>query len=99
MQREIVTSVGNVTQILNAFEEHLKSSGKVCPRPWYWERFFILFRPAYEPPWLSVWWETSVEEKKDLFLKQIQYLAYQTNHFYEAYQFLDAIGEENWLFE
>ncbi len=89
----------NIALILDAFEAHLRRTGKVCPRPWYWRRFFILFKPRYEPPWLSSWWKTSTQAKKEIFMKQAEYLAYRTSNFHEAYQYLNAIDDENWLFE
>ena len=78
--------------------DYLNESGKVCPKPWYWKRFFIIYQPRYEPCWLSSWWETSVEEKKELFHKQLHYLAYNTGRFHEACRFLYAIDETNWYY-
>ena len=79
--------------------DYLNETGKVCPKPWYWKRFFIIYKPRYEPCWLSSWWETSVKEKKELFHKQLRYLAYHTDHFHEACQFLYAIDKNNWYYQ
>ena len=89
----------HIALTLEAFVAHLKRTGKVCPKPWCWRRFWILFNPGYEPPWLSSWWMMPTQEKKDLFLRQMDYLAYHTNRFQEAYQFLCQIDEDHWLFE
>ena len=88
-----------VALTLDAFRAHLDSTGKICPRPWCWRRFYILFQPDLEPPWLSSWWMTSTQEKKTLFLKQMEYLACQTNHFPAACRFLQDMDKEYWLFE
>jgi len=92
------TGSNNIPRMLAAFQAHLNRTGKVCPRPWCWRRFCNLFNPGYEPPWLTSWWATSTRDKKDLFLKQMEYLAWQTNHFHDAYQFLMKIDEKHWLF-
>ena len=92
------TGSDSIPRRLAAFQAHLNRTGKVCPRPWCWRRFYNLFKPGYEPPWLTSWWATSTRDKKDLFLKQMEYLAWQTNHFHEAYQFLMKIDEKHWLF-
>ena len=84
---------------LAAFKTHLERTGKICPRPWCWRRFYILFQPGLEPPWLSSWWVTSTQEKKNLFLKQMEYLACHTNHFHAACRFLQDMDKEYWLFE
>jgi len=73
-------------------------TGKICLRPWCWRLFFILFQPAQEPPWLSTWWSTSTQEKKTLFLAQMEYLARHTERFPAAYRFLQGLDQENWLF-
>ena len=88
-----------VALALDAFKAHLESTGKICPRPWCWRRFYILFQPGLEPPWLSSWWITSTQEKKNIFLKQMEYLAWQTNHFHTACRFLQDLDKEYWLFE
>jgi hypothetical protein len=85
----------SVKNLINYLEE----TGKICPRPWYWERFFILFKPRYEPCWLSSWWKTTNEEKKELFRKQIFHLAYRTDRYPEARRFLYEMDEMNWLYE
>ena len=87
------------TLTLAAFKAYLESTGKICPRPWCWGRFYILFKPGCEPPWLSSWWITSTQEKKNIFLKQMEYLACQTNHFHAACRFLQEMDKEYWLFE
>ena len=89
----------HVVPALDAFKAHLERTGKICPKPWCWKRFFILFKPAFEPPWLSSWWATSTQEKKELFLKQMEYLAYQTNLFPAACRFLHELDNEYWLFK
>ena len=83
---------------LAAFQAHLNKTGKVCPRPWCWRRFCNLFKPGYEPPWLSNWWEVSIQEKRELFQQQLEYLALKTDRFQAAYQFLDGLQEEHWYF-
>lgn len=83
---------------LGAFAAYLAGTGRICPRPWCWRRFCILFRPAEEPPWLSSWWTTSAQEKQAVFLKQMEYLARHTSRFHEACRFLYGLGEEHWLF-
>ena len=84
---------------LDDFKAHLVGTGKICPRPWCWKRFFILFNPGHEPPWLSAWWVTSAREKKDIFLKQLEYLAWHTDHFHAACRFLHEMDQDNWLFK
>lgn len=79
--------------------KYLEETGKICPKPWYWERFFILFKPRYEPCWLSAWWKTTPGEKKELFRKQLFYLAYRTDRYLQACHFLDELEEMNWLYE
>jgi len=86
-----------VAQAVDAFRAHMDSTGKICPRPWCWRRFFVLFQPAHEPPWLSSWWSTSAEEKKALFLAQLEYLARHTDRFPAACRFLHGLDNENWL--
>jgi len=82
---------------LDAFRAYLEKTGRVCPRPWCWMRFFILFRPVDEPPWLSSWWTTTTREKQDLFLKQMDYLARYTDRFPAACRYLHDLEEEYWL--
>lgn len=84
---------------INRLINYLETTGKICPKPWYWERFFILFKPRYEPCWLSAWWKTTHEEKKELFRKQLFYLAYRTDRYSRACQFLYELDEINWLYE
>ena len=91
------TASATVVPALDAFKAHLERTGKICPKPWCWKRFFILFKPVYEPPWLSSWWVTSPQEKKDLFLKQVEYLARHTDHFHAACRFLQELDKEFWL--
>lgn len=88
----------DAARMLAAFQAHLNKTGKVCLKPWYWRRFCSLFKPGYEPPWLSTWWETSTREKKELFDKQLEYLALNTDRFQAAYQFLSGLHQENWYF-
>lgn len=94
----VLAEIDDVARILAAFQAHLNKTGKVCPKPWCWRRFCYLYKPGYEPPWLSNWWETSTGEKSELFQKQLEYLALQTDRFHEAYQFLCGLQEENWYF-
>jgi hypothetical protein len=84
---------------INKLINYLEENGKICPKPWYWERFFILFKPRYEPCWLSAWWKTTTEEKKELFRKQLFYLAYRTGRYFPACRFLYELDEINWLYE
>jgi len=85
--------------MLEEFKAHLQASGKICPRPWCWKRFYIMFNPGMEPPWLSAWWTVSRQEKKDLFLQQLEYLAARPDHFHSACRFLLRLGDENWVCE
>jgi len=78
---------------------HLDDNGKVCPKAWHWQRFFVLFNPRYEPCWLSSWWQTSIEEKKELFRKQLFFLAFRTDRYTAANQFLDELDGSSWLYE
>ena len=82
---------------LDAFKAYLERTGRICPKPWCWKRFFILFKPACEPPWLSSWWVMSAQEKKDLFLQQVEYLARHTDQFHMACRFLHELDKEFWL--
>lgn len=91
------TASAPVAPALDAFKAHLERNGRICPRPWCWMRFYILFQPVYEPPWLSSWWATSTQEKNDLFLKQVEYLAWHTDHFHAACRFLQELDQEYWL--
>ena len=84
---------------INKLINYLEATGKICPKPWYWERFFILFNPRYEPCWLSNWWKTTPGEKKELFRKQLFYLAYRTDRYARACRFLYGLDEMNWLYE
>ncbi len=89
----------SVAILLEVFLAQLKSKGKVCPKPWCWRRFYMLFGAGYEPPWLSSWWNVSSAEKKALFIRQLEFLAYETNRFTDAHRFLMCLGEEQWLVE
>jgi hypothetical protein len=86
-----------VLPTLPAFRAYLEKTGRICPRPWCWMRFFILFQPVGEPPWLSSWWTTSNRDKQDLFLKQMEYLARYTDQFHAACRFLHELDREYWL--
>ena len=79
------------------FMKKLERDGKICPKPWAWARFFNLYHPRYEPCWLSSWWQTSREEKQDLFQKQLVYLAYRTDRFQAAIAFLENLADKDWL--
>jgi hypothetical protein len=83
---------------LAEFKKNLLEQGIICPRPWYWGRFFSLFRPHYESYWLMQWWSTSDEEKNERFLTQLDYLAYNTMRFQDAYWYLNSIGRQNWYY-
>ena len=85
--------------ILAEFKAQLQATGRIYPRPWCWKRFCIMFNLAVEPPWLSTWWTMSRQEKKDLFLQQLEYLAAQPMRFQSACRFLHRLGDENWVFE
>jgi hypothetical protein len=87
----------DVGRRLAAFVAHLNNSGKICLKPWCWKRFYLLFNPGFEPPWLSSWWTMPNHDKKDIFLKQLEYLAYQTDQFDAADQFLRGLTEDNWV--
>lgn len=83
---------------LASFKKHLECSRKVCPKPWYWGRFYTNFQPLYESYWLMQWWNTKDEEKHERFITQIDYLAYNTNRFQNAYWYLMNIGDHNWYY-
>jgi len=83
---------------LDAFKAHLERTGKIYPRPWCWKRFSILFQPACEPPWLTSWWAMSNQEKNNLFLKQVDYLAWHTDRFPAACRFLQELDDQDWFF-
>ena len=87
----------NSTRLVS-YKQHLKETGKVCPKPWYWSRFYSQFRPMYESYWLMQWWNTSVDEKHERFITQLDYLAYHTMRFQSAYWFLTMLKEKNWLY-
>lgn len=84
------------TDRLGTLKDHLEQSRKVCPKPWYWGRFYNNFQPLYESYWLMQWWNTTDEEKYERFITQVDYLAYHTNRFQNAYFYLMAIGDDNW---
>lgn len=88
---------GNERDHVASLIGYLDKTGKVCPRPWCWRRFYILFRPGYEPCWLSAWWETSLRDKKALFHRQLYYLANRTSRYHEASRFLYGLDEALWL--
>lgn len=85
----------NISLLFN-FKSHLHKSGKICPKPWFWGRFFIEYQPGYESYWLVQWWQTNDEQKRVRFLQQLEYLARETGHFREAYSFLCAIEDRDW---
>ena len=82
--------------LLFNFKSHLLKTGKICPKPWFWGRFFNEYRPRYESYWLVQWWQTSDAEKRARFLEQLDYLAHETGHFREAYSFLCGIEDRDW---
>lgn len=82
--------------LLRSFTLYLADTGKICPRPWYWARFYHLYRPHYESYWLMMWWQTSDEEKNIRFLEQLEYLAKHTMRFKQAYRYLIGIDEKDW---
>ena len=85
--------------MLEAFIAQLKHSSRVCPKPWCWRRFYMLFGAGYEPPWLSSWWTISNADKQALFIRQLEFLAYETNCFAEACRFLVGLDDGQWLVE
>ena len=82
--------------LLFNLKSHLHKTGKICPKPWYWGRFFIEYQPGHESYWLVQWWQTNDVEKRERFLQQLDYLARETRHFREAYNFLCAIEDGDW---
>ena len=78
------------------YKAYLESSGRICPRPWYWSRFYSMFQPFYESYWLMQWWNTTDAEKKERFLAQLDYLTDNTMRFQDAYWYLNSIGDQNW---
>jgi len=75
---------------------HLQKTGKICPKPWFWGRFYIEYQPRYESYWLLQWWQTSDAEKSARFQDQLDYLARETGHFCDAYRFLCRIEDKDW---
>jgi len=88
-----------VAALLEALIAQLKNKGKVCPKPWCWRRFYMLFGAGYEPPWLSSWWAVSNADKKALFIRQLEFLAYETNRFADACRFLAGLNNDQWVVE
>lgn len=80
------------------FKSHLLKTGKVCPRPWCWGRFFMAFQPRYESYWLADWWQTSDIEKRERLLEQLDFLVRQTGQFRAAYRFLCNLEDKDWHF-
>lgn len=80
------------------FKSHLLKTGKICPKPWCWARFFMAFQPHYESYWLANWWQTSDVEKHERLLEQLDFLVRETGHFREAYRFLCALEDKDWYF-
>lgn len=85
----------NISLLYN-FKSHLHKTGKVCPKPWFWGRFFIKYRPKYESYWLAQWWQTSDADKRARFMEQLDYLARETGYFQAAYCFLCSIEDKDW---
>lgn len=81
---------------LATLKRHLEETNKICPKPWYWGRFYTNFQPLYESYWLMQWWNTTDDEKYERFVTQIDYLAYNTTRFQNAYWYLMTIGDHNW---
>ena len=104
LQENNPVNAGNITgnrddaaRMLAAFQAHMNKTGKICLKPWHWRRFCNLFKAVYEPPWLSSWWDISTRDKKELFFKQLEYLALRTNRFTSACEYLARLDEEHWL--
>lgn len=94
-------SAGSATDELNIsllynLKSHLHITGKVCPKPWFWGRFFMEYRPRYESYWLEQWWQTGDADKRARFLEQLDYLAYETGYFREAYCFICSLEDRDW---
>ena len=70
----------NISLLYN-FKSHLHKTGKVCPKPWFWGRFYMEFQPMYESYWLAQWWQTSDADKRARFMEQLDYLAHETSQF------------------
>jgi hypothetical protein len=92
----VISASSIYAQRLGALKKHLQETCKVCPKPWYWGRFFTQFQPLYESYWLMQWWNTTDEEKYGRFITQLDYLACHTNRFQNAYWYLMTIGDSNW---
>ena len=85
----------NISLLYN-FKSHLHKTGKVCPKPWFWGRFYMEFQPMYESYWLAQWWQTSDADKRARFMEQLDYLAHETSHFRAAYCFLCNLEDNDW---
>ena len=85
----------NISLLYN-FKSHLYKTGKVCPKPWFWGRFFMEYQPKYESYWLAQWWQTSDTEKRVRFMEQLDYLARETGCFRKAYCFLCGMEDKDW---
>lgn len=88
----------NIEQLI-ALKLHMERTGKICPKAWHWGRFYKSFHPMHESYWLSTWWETTDDEKRLRFNKQLNYLAKQTIRFRDAYEYLLQMEDRNWHFK
>jgi hypothetical protein len=87
----------NIVQLI-FLKLHMEQTGKICPKAWYWGRFYKSFHPLHESYWLTTWWDTTDDEKRLRFNEQLNYLAKQTIRFSDAYNFLLGIEDRNWHF-
>ena len=94
----VISSSSIYADRLAALKKHLDDTSKVCPKPWYWGRFYTNFQPLFESFWLMQWWNTTDEEKYERFITQLDYLAFNTNRFQNAYWYLMTIGDNNWYY-
>ena len=60
---------------------------------------FYKLSPLYESYWLMQWWHTTDEQKHKRFITQLDYLAYNTMRFQNAYWYLMMIGEKHWHYQ
>ena len=85
--------------LLRNFRHELVTTGRVCPRPWHWARFYFAFRPGYESIWLMDWWQTPDRVKRQRLLDQLQDLARNSGDFNAAYRFLVSLDSRNWHYQ
>ena len=85
--------------IYRSLTRYLVACGRVCPKPWYWARFYFVFTPGYESIWLSDWWQTTDIVKRQRFFDQLRDLALHSDNFPGAYFFLHNLDSGNWHYE